>query len=78
MRTANEPITVTHIVEIFVHDLRAIFEFYILPTCQPVLSMGQLRHAQYRFEWSDDLSEGMKIRLPGGDLFETMLQNDAP
>ncbi len=55
-----------------------MLEFYILPTYQPVLSMRQLRHAKYSFAWADDLTEGMQIKLPDGELFEKMLQHDVP
>jgi hypothetical protein len=78
LQTADRPISATHVVEIYVQDLDATFLFYVLENCQPVLSMGQLRHARYKFAWSDDTANGMVITLPNGTSFETMMQNDVP
>ena len=51
LKTAGGILQCDHIVTVFVAGLEAEFDFLVLPSCQPVLSMGRMADADYEFSW---------------------------
>ena len=77
--TANGYVYSSKVVDVYVPDLNGTFEFYCPPSCQPVLSMGQLANLEYDFNWTKvDGLRTMRIWLNPEEFVECRLINDVP
>ena len=56
------------------------FTFWVLPEVPPILSIGYLvKHYGFSFSWElDDGQEVMRIKLPQGEIMDSLLANDVP
>ena len=67
-------------VDIYVDDLKMTFVCWVLPKVPPNLSIGYLvkRHG-FSFSWEmSDNTETMRIKLPQGEIVDSLLVNDVP
>ena len=51
LNTAGGILECNNLVTVYVADLEAECDFPVLPSCQPVLSMGRMAEADYEFSW---------------------------
>ena len=56
------------------------FTFWVLPKVPPILSIEYLvKHYGFSFYWElDDGQEAMRIKLPQGEIMDSLLVNDVP
>ena len=64
---------------VYVTDLGQSFDFLVLPSCQPVLSMGRMAEADYEFSWRKMHGfETMRIHQTDGAYIERFLRGCVP
>ena len=64
---------------VYVTDLEAEFDFLVLPSCQPVLSMGRMADADYEFSWRKmNGFKTMRIHQKDGAFVECFLRDCVP
>ena len=63
----------------YVSDLGATFEYYVLPDVPPILSTVFLTDLNYEFAWQKfDGEPAMRITLPDGTFTECLTTNSVP
>jgi hypothetical protein len=80
LTTATCDVEINETVDIYVADLKMTFTFWVLPEVPPILSIGYLvKHYGFSFSWElDDGQEAMRIKLPQGEIMDSLLVNDVP
>ena len=64
---------------VFAADMEAGFYFLILPSCQPVLSMGRMADADYEFSWRKiNGFKIMRIHQTDGAFVDCFLRDCVP